>query len=120
MKYMLLIYNNAEAMAAMSDEDRQAIFGDVDTVMTELRETGEYVGGVALAHPSNTKTVTVRDGATAITDGPYAEGKEQFAGYLLVEVEDEARATDIAARWPDAKTWRMEVRPVMHHDAGDV
>jgi hypothetical protein len=50
----------------------------------------------------------------ATTDGPFAEGKEQFAGYMCVEVEDEARALDLAARWPDAKHFAMEVRPLMH------
>ncbi|HEV7751637.1 MAG TPA: YciI family protein [Baekduia sp.] len=116
MKYMLLIYNNAATMAAMSEEERTAIFGAVDDIMGELTESGELVGGEALADPSNTKTVRVRDGVPATTDGPFAESKEQFAGYLMVECETPDRAVEIAARWPDASRWAMEVRPVMSAD----
>jgi hypothetical protein len=60
-----------------------------------------------------TRTVRVRDGATAVTDGPFIEAKEHFAGYLMVDCESEERAVEIAARWPDARYWAMEVRPVM-------
>jgi hypothetical protein len=116
MKYMLLIYNNAEVMAAMPEQDRNAIFGTVNEIMKELTESGELVGGEALADPSNTKTVRVRDGVPATTDGPFAESKEQFAGYLMVECESPDRAVEIAARWPDASRWAMEVRPVMSAD----
>ncbi|HMJ33022.1 MAG TPA: YciI family protein [Baekduia sp.] len=114
MKYMLLIYNNAAAIEAMTEEERNATFGEVDVIMKELTDSGELVGGEALADPSNTKTVRVRDGVPAATDGPYAESKEQLAGYLMVETETPERAVEIAARWPDARYWAMEVRPVMN------
>ncbi|HKT02424.1 MAG TPA: YciI family protein [Rugosimonospora sp.] len=110
---MLLIYNNPATYEAWTEQERAALFGEVDTIMKELTESGELVGGAALADPSNTRTVRVRDGVPATTDGPYAETKEQFAGYLTVECETEARAIEIAARWPDAKYFAMEVRPVM-------
>jgi hypothetical protein len=114
MKYMLLIYNNPATYAAMSEEDRSAIFSDVDVIMKELAESGEMVRGEALADASNSKTIRVRDGVPATTDGPYSEAKEQFAGYLMVDVESEDRAVEIATRWPDARYFAMEVRPVMH------
>jgi hypothetical protein len=114
MKYMLLIYNNPAALAAMAPEELQALMGAVDPIMKELSESGELVGGEALADPTNTKTVRVRDGAPAITDGPFVEAKEQFAGYLIIDCEREERALEIAARWPDAKQWAMEVRPIMN------
>jgi hypothetical protein len=117
---MLLIYNNPATYEAFTEEERNALFGDVDTVMKELTESGELVGGQALAHPSNTKTVRVRDGATVVTDGPFAESKEQFGGYLLVECETEERAVEIAARWPDARYFAMEVRAVMHTSGEDM
>ena len=88
--------------------------------MTELRESGELVAGEGLADGSNAKTVRVRDSVPAITDGPYAEAKEQMAGYLIVDCETEERAVEIAARWPDARYFAMEVRPVMHNAAADV
>jgi hypothetical protein len=114
MKYMLLIYNNPATLAAMRPEELQELMGDVDSMMKELNESGELIGGEALADPSNTKTVRVRDGAPAITDGPFVEAKEQFAGYLIVDCDREERALEIAARWPDAKQWAMEVRPIMN------
>jgi hypothetical protein len=114
MKYMLLIYNNAAVIAAMPEEERNAIFEDVDVIMKELTDSGELVGGEALADPSNTKTVRLRDGVPAATDGPFAEAKEQLAGYLMVECETPERAVEIAARWPDARYGAMEVRPLMN------
>jgi hypothetical protein len=113
MKYMLLIYNNAATLQALSEDERDAIFSEVNAIMKELTESGELVGGEALADASNTKTVRVRDGVPAITDGPFVEAKEQLAGYLMVECETPERATEIAARWPDARHWAMEVRPLM-------
>jgi len=112
-KYMLLIYNNPDALEAMSEEDRNALMGEVDAIMAELTDSGELVGGEALAHPANTKTVRVHGGVPATTDGPFLEAKELLAGYLTVEVESLERAVEIAARWPDARMGAMEVRAVM-------
>ncbi|MGH3210190.1 MAG: YciI family protein [Trebonia sp.] len=118
MKYMLLIYNNQSAYERLPEAERQAVFSDVGVIMSELRESGELLGTMALADQSLSKTVRVRDGAITATDGPFAEAKEQFAGYLAIDVETPERAVEIAARWPDAKYFAMEVRPVMY-DAGD-
>ena len=120
MKYMLLIYNNPAFYEAWSEEDRTALFSDVDQIMTELRESGELVAGEALADGSNTRTVRVRDGVPAVTDGPFAEAKEQMVGYITVDCDSEERAVQIAARWPDARYFAMEVRPVMHTTVVDV
>jgi hypothetical protein len=113
MKYMILIYNRPRFLEDLSETERTELFGEVDALMKELNESGELLAGDALAEPAATKTVRVREGATAITDGPFIESKEQFAGYLLVEVTGEERALDIAARWPDAKLFAMEVRQVL-------
>jgi hypothetical protein len=113
-KYILLIYNNPATIEAMSEQERDAIFGEVDALMKEFAESGELVGGQGLAHPSNTRTVRVRDGVPAVTDGPFVEAKEQLAGYVIVECETAERAAELAARWPDARWGAMEVRPVMH------
>jgi hypothetical protein len=115
-KFMLLIYNNPAAIEAMPEAEKAALFADVDAIMAELTESGELVGGEALAQQA--RTVRVREGVPAVTDGPFAEAKEQLAGFLTVDCEDIERATEIAARWPDAKRWAMEVRPVMTPDAG--
>ena len=120
MKYMLLIYNNPAFYEAWSEEDRTALFSEVDQIMTELRESGEFVASEALADGSNTKTVRVRDGVPAVTDGPFAEAKEQMVGYITVDCDSEERAVQIAARWPDAKYFAMEVRPIMHDSGADI
>ena len=114
MKYMLLIYNNPATYQAWTEEQRSALFGEVDVLMKELTESGELVGGEALADASNAVIVRVRDGVRAATDGPYAEAKEQLAGYNIVECESLERALEMAAAWPDARYGAMEVRPIMH------
>ncbi|WP_246402478.1 YciI family protein [Jiangella mangrovi] len=110
---MLLIHNNPAAIEALPDDEKAALFGQVDELMKELQASGEWVGGQALVDAARTKTVKVRDGGTIVTDGPYLEAKEQFAGYLTVDVASEERAVEIAARWPDACRWAMEVRQVI-------
>ena len=116
MKYMLLIYSNPANMEALSEEERNALMGEAGAIIDELIESGEWIGGEALADPLHTKTVRVRGGVPAITDGPFVEAKEQFAGYCLVECDNLERAVAIAARWPEARYSAMEVRPIM--DAG--
>jgi hypothetical protein len=117
-KYMLLIYQNPAGFEALSEEERNAVFEDVDTIMKELSESGEWIGGDGLADPSQTKTVKVRDGVPAVTDGPYLEAKEHLVGFCLFECESVERATEIATRWPDARHWAVEVRPLM--EAGGI
>jgi hypothetical protein len=112
-KYMVLIYNRPQFTTDLTEPERNELFGQVDAILKELTESGELLGTDALADPSTTKTVRVRDGAPAITDGPFIEAKEQFAGYLLVDCASEERAVEIAARWPDAKWFAMEVRKVL-------
>ncbi len=113
MKYILLIYNNMAEIQSLPDDERSALFADIEPIMDALRESGEILGFGGLADVSNTKTVRVRDGVPAITDGPFVESKEQLGGYLIVECETPERATEIAASWPDAKLWALEVRPMM-------
>ena len=113
MKYMLLIYNNPDHLQSLPKEDLEAIFADVGVIIDELTASGEWIGGEGLAHPSQAKTIRVRDGVPAITDGPFVEAKEQFAGYCLFDCETPERAQEIAARWPDARYAAVELRPVM-------
>ncbi|MDP9476726.1 MAG: YciI family protein [Actinomycetota bacterium] len=117
MKYMLLIYDNPDTREAFFGRTGDELMGEVDALMSELAKSGELVGAQALADPSNAKTVRVRDGVPAVTDGPFAEAKEHMGGYLIVDCESVERATEIAARWPNARFCAMEVRPIMD-DAG--
>ena len=113
MKYMLLIYENATTRQTFLGEEGETLMAEVDAIMKELTESGELVGGEALADPSNTKTIRLVDGAPAITDGPYAEAKEHLGGYLIVDCESVERAAEIALRWPSARFSPLEVRPLM-------
>ncbi|HEY3142724.1 MAG TPA: YciI family protein [Acidimicrobiales bacterium] len=116
MKYLLLIYQNPAAREALPEPEVTAMGDEVDTIIDELVETGEWVGGEGLADPSTARTVRVRDGVAAVTDGPFAEAKEQMVGYCIVDCESRERAVEIAARWPDARRWGMEVRPILSPD----
>jgi hypothetical protein len=114
MKYMLLIYNRPGFGDELSEQERTELFSEVDALMAQLSESGELVGGQALADPSNTRTVRLRAGQPAVTDGPFIESKEQFAGYVTVDCDSLERAVEIAARWPDVRLGgAMEVRAIM-------
>jgi len=114
MKYMLLIYDNPDTRERFFGPGGESLRAEIDALMTEITEAGELVGGEALADPATTRTVRPHDGVPVITDGPLAEAKEHFAGYLIVDCETIERASAIAARWPNARTAAMEVRAIMN------
>ena len=113
MKYLLMIYMNPTAFEALSHEQRDEIFAAHDAFQAQTKESGELLGFVALADPSTSKSVRVRDGATSATDGPYVEAKEFLAGYYAIECDTVERAVELAALIPDARYTAIEVRPVM-------
>jgi hypothetical protein len=123
-KYLLLIYGNPEnwehpaflrdpRFLALPEAERDELAARADELFTEIAESGELVAGTALADPVTTRTVRVRDGVPAATDGPFLEAKEQLAGYLLLDCDTPERAAEIAARIPDARFGAVEVRPIM-------
>lgn len=116
MKYLILIYHNPESRQvwdSFSEEERAEGLGAYAALNRELAESGELVATEALADPEMTKVVTVRNGQVAATDGPFAEVKEQLAGFFLVDCESIERAIEIGSRIPDAEVATIEVRPVM-------
>jgi hypothetical protein len=115
MKYMLLIYQNRQNWQALSDEERTKVMNEAGEIVGELTESGEWIGGEALADASTTKTIRMRDGVPAVTDGPFLESKEHMVGYCMFETETPERALEIAQRWPDARHWAVELRPLMTH-----
>ncbi|WP_202890993.1 YciI family protein [Kribbella shirazensis] len=112
-KYMLLIYSNAESWAGLSAEQRDGLTRAHENLTRELTEQGLLVSAAGLADPITTRTVQVRDDTATTTDGPYAEAKEHLAGFYLVECDDIDQAIGYAARMPDAEYVAVEVRPVM-------
>ncbi|MQA08672.1 MAG: YciI family protein [Pseudonocardiaceae bacterium] len=116
MKYLLLIYQNPATAQALPEAEKQALMSEADAIVNELVETGEWIGGEGLADPAIAKAVRVRGGVHEVTDGPYAEAKEQMVGYCIVDCENIDRAVQIAARFPDARLWGLEVRPILSPD----
>jgi hypothetical protein len=113
MRYILLIYQNTEAWKGLAQEERDALMHAAGDIVDELSATGEWVGGEGLANASQARSTRVRDGVVTVTDGPFLEAKEALAGYCIVDVATPQRAEEIAARWPDAQHWGMEIRALM-------
>ena len=116
MKYLILIYSNPasrEIWEGFSDEQRAEGFRYYGALTEELAASGELIVTEALADPSLTRRVTVRDGQTLTSDGPFAEAKELLAGFFLLECQSEQRAVEIAARVPEAELGLVEVRPIL-------
>ena len=113
MQYLLLIYHEESLWEAVSEPEKQAIYGRYRALRQELMDTGKFKGGSQLQPTSAATVVRVRDGKTAITDGPFAETKEALAGYFLIEARDLDDALEIAARIPSAATGSIEVRPLV-------
>ena len=114
MKYLLMIYMNDATWESLSEAERNEVFSGHDEFIKAITESGEMVGTEALANPSNSATVRVRDGVTVVTDGPYLETKEYLASWYLLEVENEQRALEIAAEIPAASLGQVEVWPILH------
>lgn len=112
MQYMLLIYNDEREWAALSDRERGAIVREYFAVTDELRAAGAYVAGAPLQPTTTASTLRVREGKHVVTDGPFAETREQLGGYFLVECDSDDEARDWAARLPAARYGSIEVRPV--------
>jgi hypothetical protein len=115
-KYLVLIWSNPASRAiweSFSDEQRSEGFRYYAALTEELAANGELIVSEALADASLTRRVSVRDGQTLTSDGPFAEAKELLAGFFLLEVESEQRAVEIAARVPEAELGLVEVRPVL-------
>lgn len=113
MRYMIMIYDNPQSRELFTGPDGAELMAEVNAIMKELQESGEFLGGEALADPSQTRSIRLVDGAPAVTDGPLAEAKEHFGGYLMVECESFERACEIARRWPSSRFTPLEVRPLM-------
>ncbi|PZS33846.1 MAG: hypothetical protein DLM58_06875 [Pseudonocardiales bacterium] len=123
MKYLILIKSNPQSLAVwetMSDTERMD-FGRAHLALTDaLAESGELIVSQGLADPSLAKHVSVRNGQTITSDGPFAEVKEHLAGFYLVECDTIDRAVALAAQLPDAATGSIEVRPVLDMSALDL
>lgn len=116
MQYLLIIYQNEAEFGKMDAAARKKVTAEYGGFTQSIIQSGNFKAGDGLQPTTTATTVRVRDGKTLTTDGPFAETREQLAGYYLVEAKDLDTALSIAARIPGAKTGSVEVRPVMVYD----
>lgn len=115
MKFLLVLHNNPAVLSALSSEEQQKLMDGHGAFIEATQKSGELIVTQALADPSQSAVVRVRNGVPVITDGPYAEAKEFLGGYYLIDVADRDRALELAGQIPDASIEGMgvEVRPIM-------
>ncbi len=117
MQYMLLIYGSEEQWAALSEDEAKAIYEEYFAFTEDLQAQGKLISAHELQPTAAATTVTVRDGETLTTDGPFAETKEALGGYYLIEADSLDEAIEWAARVPSARDGKIEVRPVVMREA---
>jgi hypothetical protein len=110
MKYMLLVYSDENSW---TDAERERCFEESTALTHRLSENGQHVSAAPLHPASTAMSVRVRGGKRMVTDGPFAETREQLGGYFIVEAADLDEAIAIAAQIPPARKGTVEVRPVL-------
>ena len=110
MKYILLIYSDENDW---TQHDREQCYADSVQLTQELNANGQYLGASPLHSVATATSVRVRDGKKLITDGPFAETREQLGGYFLIDAKDLDEAISIATRLPSAYKSTIEIRPVV-------
>jgi hypothetical protein len=116
MQYLLLIYRNEADASNMDPATAKKITDEYATFTQSIIQNGNFKAGDRLQPVTTATTVRVRDGKTLTTDGPFAETREQLAGYYLIEAKDLDAALAIAARIPGARVGSIEVRPIWVYD----
>lgn len=109
MKYMLLIYMHENAM---NQAEREQCFGDSTQLCHDLAAKGQFLGASPLEPVATASSVRVREGRRMVTDGPFAETREQLGGFFLIDVKNLDEALAVAAKIPAAKKGTVEIRPV--------
>ena len=110
MKYMLLIYGDEQAW---TEAEREQCYVESTELAHQLQTSGQYLASLPLQPVSTATSVRVRDGRPMVTDGPFAEMREQLGGYFLVDAGNLDEAISIAARIPAARKGTVEIRPVV-------
>jgi hypothetical protein len=114
MKYMVIIYGNKDLWQSFPPEVAMAAIAQVDAFNTRYAASGELLSAYGLGDELTAKTVRVREGVPAVTDGPYLEAKEFVSSLFILDCEDEARALQIAAEYPFAAHNAVVVWPILH------
>jgi hypothetical protein len=111
MKYICLGYIEPNKFESLSDTDRNAMVDECFSYDDVLRENGQFAGGEALQGPTTATTLRWKNGKVAVTDGPYAETKEQLGGILILEARDLNHAIQLMSKHPGVKAGPFEIRP---------
>jgi hypothetical protein len=112
MKYVCLGYFDEKQWEALSESEQNALIDECFAYDDVLRKNGHFAGGDALQSPRNASTVRWKDGKVSVTDGPYAETKEQLGGILVLEARDLNHAIQLISKHPGVKVGPFEIRPV--------
>jgi hypothetical protein len=112
MKYLCLVYYDEDKVEAMPQGEWEALVGTCLACVERLEGSGHFVAGESLLPTDTATTLRVRDGKTSITDGPFAETKEQLAGFYLLEAKDLDDALQAASNIPPARFGSVEIRPI--------
>jgi len=110
MRYMLLIYADENVW---TEPEREACYNESTQICHQLQSKGQFYGASPLQPVATATSVQVRDGKRLVTDGPFAETREQLGGYFMIEAKDLDEAIEIAGRIPGARKGTVEVRPVV-------
>ena len=116
MKYILLVHHNEEVLGSLSKTDLQQMRDESVRLANDINLTGNYLDAAPLQPVSTAVSLRVREGRRLVTDGPFAETREQLGGYFFIDARDLDQALDIAARIPGARIGTVEIRPVMEID----
>ena len=112
MKYILLVHHDEESFRKRPEAERQQMLQESVQLAQQLNSSGHYLSAAPLHPSSETVCVRVRDGKPLLTDGPFAETREQLGGYFLINARDKEEAIRIAARIPGARIGTVEIRQV--------
>lgn len=116
MKYLCLVYHEEAKVDALPASEYDAIVREVLDYREELRQSGHYIVSSPLQPVQAATTLRVRNGKLSITDGPFAETKEQLGGFYLIEARDLNDAIRVASKMPPARLGCIEVRPIKEFD----
>ena len=116
MKYILLVHHNEEVLGSLSKTDLQQMREESVRLANDINVSGHYLDAAPLEPVSTAVSLRVREGKRLVTDGPFAETREQLGGYFFIDAGDLDEALDIAARIPGARIGSVEIRPVMEID----
>ena len=112
MKFLFMIFHDEATLDALPKDEMRTLVDSALEYSDEIEKSGHYIVSNALQRARTARTIKVRGGKTTVTDGPFAETKEQLGGFFLIEAKDMDEACAVAARFPPARLGTVEVRPV--------